>query len=78
MKKVKIYSQPTCADCNRAKDYFKAKGIPFEDINILKNRPAHEEMVKVYGIDVTPVIIVDDQVMIGFNPPKLNKLLSSH
>lgn len=78
MKKIRIYTKTLCEDCNRAKAFLKSKGIQFEDIDILKNKPAHEEMVKHYGVDVCPLIIIDDQVMVGFNPPKINKLLSSH
>lgn len=76
MKKVKIYSQPTCSDCNNAKAYLKSKGVHYEDINVLKDHKALEEMVKRYGIRVTPVIVIDDHVMVGFNAPKIDKFLS--
>jgi glutaredoxin-like YruB-family protein len=78
MTKIRIYSKPLCQDCNRAKAFLNEKGIQFEDIDILKNKPAHEEMVHRYGVDILPVIVIDDQVMVGFNPPKINKLLSNH
>jgi glutaredoxin-like YruB-family protein len=78
MTTIRIYSKPLCQDCNRAKAFLKEKGVQFEDIDIVKNKPAHEEMVHQYGIDVLPVIVIDDQVMVGFNPPKINRLLSSH
>lgn len=78
MKNIRIYSKPLCQDCNRAKAFLKDKGIKFEDIDIQKNKPAHEEMVQRYGVDICPVIVIGDQVMVGFNPPKINKLLSDH
>jgi glutaredoxin-like YruB-family protein len=76
MKKVKIYSQPTCSDCNNAKAYLKSKGVPFEDVNVVENKKALDEMVKKYGIRVTPVIVIDDHVMVGFNPLKIDKFLA--
>ena len=75
MTKVRIYSQPLCKDCNMAKAFFIEKGIPYEDVDVLKDKPAHTEMVKKYGVDVVPVIVIDEQVMVGFNPPKINRLL---
>jgi glutaredoxin-like YruB-family protein len=75
MDKVKIYSSSTCRDCERVKDYLNERGIPFEEINVLKNKQARKEMEHRYGVHVTPVVIVDDYVMVGFNHIKLDKLL---
>ncbi|HTY91133.1 MAG TPA: glutaredoxin family protein [Methanocella sp.] len=77
MMKVKIYSQPTCPDCNRAKAYLDRKGVPYEDIDVRTNKKALEEMAKRYGIRVTPVIVIGDRVMVGFNAPKIDKFLSA-
>jgi glutaredoxin-like YruB-family protein len=77
MKKVKIYSQPTCPDCNNVKAYLDKKGVPYEDINVQKDKKAMQEMVKRYGIRVTPVVIIGDRVMVGFNAPKIDKFLSA-
>jgi len=76
MKKVKIYSQPTCTDCNNVKAYLDKKGIPYEDINVSKNKKALEEMAHRYGIRITPVVIIGDRVMVGFNAAKIDRLLS--
>jgi glutaredoxin-like YruB-family protein len=77
MDKVKIYSSSTCQDCERVKDYLKERGIPFEEINVLKDKKARKEMEHRYGVHVTPVVIVGDRVMVGFNHPKLDKLFST-
>jgi glutaredoxin-like YruB-family protein len=78
MKKVRVYSQPTCMDCNRVKEYLNKKGVDFEDINVARDKPAREEMLRRYGTHVTPVVVIGDNVMIGFNGPKLDKLLPNH
>ncbi|MCD1295006.1 NrdH-redoxin [Methanocella sp. CWC-04] len=75
--KVKVYTQPTCPECNSLKDYLDRNNIPYEDIDVVKNKEALDEMAKKYGIRITPLVVIGDQVMIGFNVPKLNKLLSS-
>jgi glutaredoxin-like YruB-family protein len=77
MKKVTIYSQPTCPSCNQVKAYLDRKGVPYEDKNVKKDKRAMDEMVRTYGIRVTPVDVIGDHVMVGFNVPKLEKYLSS-
>jgi glutaredoxin-like YruB-family protein len=74
MKKVMIYSSSTCRDCERVKDYLRERDIPFEEINVLKDKQARKEMEHRYGIHITPVVIVDDHVMVGFNHIKLDRL----
>jgi len=77
MMKIKIYSQPTCPDCNRVKAYLDKKGISYEDINVQKDKKALEEMARRYGIRVTPVVVIGDRVMVGFNAPKIDKFLGA-
>jgi len=76
MKKVKVYSTPTCPWCHRAKDYLAKKSVQFEDIDVTKSPDKANEMVKLSGQRGVPVIVVDNEVIIGFDQAKLDKLLS--
>jgi glutaredoxin-like YruB-family protein len=76
MKKVMVYSTPTCPWCHRVKDYLGKKNIQFEDIDVTKSPDKASEMVKVSGQRGVPVIVVDTEVIIGFDQTKLDKLLS--
>ena len=75
---VKVYSQPSCTDCRRVKEYLSEHGVQFEEVNVARGRPARVEMIRRYGTHVTPVVVIGDDVMVGFNGPKLHKLLSIH
>ncbi len=75
-KKVVIYSTPTCPICKRAKQYFANQGIPYQDINVAADREAAHEMIHKSGQMGVPVIIVDDELMIGFNQSKFDALLA--
>jgi len=77
MKKVKVYSTPTCPWCVRAKEYLKGKNIPFEDVDVAANADQAKEMVKISGQMGVPVITVDGAVIIGFDQNKLNQLLGA-
>ena len=75
-KKVVIYSTPTWPYCKRAKEYLSRKNIPYDDINVAQDREAAKEMIKKSGQMGVPVIIVDDEIIVGFNQNQLDKLLS--
>ena len=75
-KKVVIYSTPTCPYCHRAKEYLKEKGIDFTDYNVAEDRARAEEMIHKSGQMGVPVIIVDGEIIIGFNQALLDKLLA--
>lgn len=73
--KVKIYSTPTCPYCVMAKEFFKEKGIEFEDIDVSKNQEAGKEMVEKSGQMGVPVIEIDGKIIVGFNKPEIEKVL---
>ena len=75
-KKVTVYSTPTCPYCKRAKEYLSQKGIPYTDINVAADRDKAKEMIQKSGQMGVPVIIVDDEIVVGFNQAKLDELLS--
>lgn len=49
--------------------------MAFEDINVLADAEAREELIKLTGAMSIPVIVVGDQVVRGFNRPQLKSLL---
>jgi glutaredoxin-like YruB-family protein len=76
MEKVKIYSTPTCPYCNAAKEFLTEEGIEFENIDVSQDKEAAEEMVKKSGQMGVPVIIINDEVIVGFDKEKIKKLLN--
>ncbi len=75
-KNIKIYTNPTCPHCVSAKAYLDQKGIEYENIDVSTDPAAVKEMVAKSKQMGVPVIIVDDEVVIGFDQPKLDKLLN--
>lgn len=76
MKKVTVYSTPTCHFCNMAKEYFKANGVAYESFDVSVDQEKRREMMDISGQLGVPVITIDNDVIIGFNKPKLSELLS--
>ncbi len=75
MPKVKVYSTPTCPWCHRAKEFLNEIKVEFEDINVAEDQKAAEEMVDKSGQRGVPVIEIDGEIIIGFNPDAIKKAL---
>lgn len=75
MHKVEIYSTETCHYCHMAKDFFSAHSIPFTDYNVGVDVTRRSEAVQKSGQMGVPVIIIDDQVVVGFDQNRLASLL---
>jgi len=75
MKKVVIYSTPTCAYCNATKQFFKDNNVEFENFDVSTDIAKREEMSEKSGQMGVPVIFVDNEMVVGFDKPKLSELL---
>jgi len=54
-----------------------AQGVAFEDIDVAVDSNAAQEMVKGSGRMGVPVIMVDDQVIVGWNKTALEEALGA-
>ena len=75
MKKVKVYSTPTCPYCVRAKQFLKDSNIEFEDIDVSADQQKSEEMVKISGQMGVPVLDIDGEIVVGFDKEKIKETL---
>lgn len=57
------------------KKFLQDKNIPFEDADVSADLVARQEMIAKSGQMGVPVILVDDQVVVGFDQAKLQLLL---
>jgi glutaredoxin-like YruB-family protein len=74
---IKVYSTPTCPYCIRAKEYLSSKGVAYQAIDVSQDKAALEEMVKTTGQMGVPVIVVDSEVIVGFDKERLDSLLKT-
>lgn len=75
MSTVTVYSTPTCHFCHMAKDFFKEKNVEFTDINVSEDASKRQEMIQKSGQMGVPVIQIDNNLIVGFNKPKIMELL---
>ena len=72
---VVIYTTPTCSYCHQAKEFLSSRGVKFIEHDVSVDRAAADEMVRKSGQMGVPVIIIGDQVVIGFDRAQLDHLL---
>ena len=75
MKKVQIYSTPTCHYCHMAKDFFAEKKVAYDDFNVAADLEKRKEMVEKSGQMGVPVILIDGEMIVGFDKTKISRLL---
>jgi len=75
MQNVIIYSTPTCHFCHAAKDFFKEHNIPFTDHDVLADQSKRAELIEKSGQMGVPVILVGNEVVVGFDKEQLVELL---
>ena len=75
-----MYTLSTCPWCRKTKKYFTDGGIPFEYVDYDLQPP--EEQVKIErvmmergGAMAFPWVLIDDQLVVGWNPEKYAELL---
>jgi alkyl hydroperoxide reductase subunit F len=74
MKKVTVYSTKNCPYCRMVKAFLDKHGVPYDGIDVGEDPDAAKKMIELSGQRGVPVIIVDDEVIIGFDSQKLNDL----
>jgi len=75
MKRVLLYSQPGCPPCYAAKLFLQVHEVPFEYKDVQADPVALRELMELNSRS-TPTIVVGDEVMIGFDPDRLELLLA--
>lgn len=74
---IKIYTIPTCSDCNYAKRYLNEHQIAYTEYNCEKDITYAEEVMRLTGKQVVPTLVIDGNVFVGFaeNLDAIRKLL---
>ncbi len=74
MKPVALFTMPNCKWCANAIAYLKQKKIKYNLIDVTKNKAALKDCQK-HGCSGTPVFLIGNQWICGFDKNKINKEL---
>jgi glutaredoxin len=68
---ARLFIKPYCGWCRQAMDWLEDHGIRFEVLDVISNAQAYEEMVRLSGQTLAPVIEVDGAVLADFGAREL-------
>jgi glutaredoxin 3 len=60
--------------CNGVKEFLSRKGIDFIERDVAQDEEAMREL-EALGVLATPVTLVNGEIVVGFDKPKLERLL---
>ena len=74
MPKVTVYSTRNCPYCRMAKAFLEKHGIPYTGIDVGEDTEQAKKMIEISGQRGVPVIVVDNEIIVGFDAQRLNEL----
>ncbi len=73
--RIILYTTPSCPWCNRLKQYLKSLNFKYRDIDVSKDPKIAEELVRRTGQTGVPQAEINGQMVVGFDKPKIDRLL---
>jgi glutaredoxin len=57
------------------KEFLSQKGLKYKEQDVAADQGARDEMVQKTGKLAVPVVVVEDKIIMGYNPTELEKAL---
>ena len=70
-KRIRLFIKPFCGWCHKAIRWLDAQGIDYETVDVMADEAAFDEMIRLSGQDLAPVIDVDGEILADFGPDQL-------
>lgn len=70
-EKIRLFIKPFCGWCHEAKDWLDERGLAYEELDVISDRAAYQEMKELTGQTKAPVIEVDGEVLADFDTDQL-------
>jgi glutaredoxin 3 len=70
-KRIRLFIKPYCGWCDKAVDWLDKRGIEYEEVDVIADETAFDEMIRLSGQECAPVIEVDGEILADFGPDQL-------
>jgi glutaredoxin len=71
--KIRLFIKSYCPWCHKAMRWLDDHDIQYEKLDVIADVAAYEEMVRLSGQELVPVIEADGKVLADFGPEELAK-----
>jgi glutaredoxin len=73
VKRTRLFIKPYCGWCQKAIRWLDDHGIAYETVDVIADEAAFDEMIRLSGQDLAPVIEVDGEILADFGPDQLEE-----
>jgi len=73
--KVELYTTSWCPYCQKARDFFRTRGISFTEYDIEKNEEAAQRKRQMDSRGGVPLVVIDGRTIAGFSEAAYEKAL---
>ena len=75
MAEIIVYSSNMCGACEMVKEFLRLRGKEFFERNVSVDMQGRKELLEL-GFDATPVTVIGDSVVEGFDVDKIDAALA--
>ncbi len=68
---IRLFIKPYCGWCGKAMDWLDERGVDYEVLDVISDSKAYDEMERLSGQSLAPVIDVDGKILADFGPSDL-------
>jgi glutaredoxin 3 len=76
-KQIRLFIKPYCGWCHKAIRWLDSNQVEYETIDVIADEAAFDEMIRLSGQDLAPVIDVDGEILADFGPDQLAEFWQS-
>jgi glutaredoxin len=70
---IRLFIKPYCGWCHKASRWLDDRDVDYETVDVIANAAAFDEMVRLSGQELAPVLVVNEQVLADFGPEELER-----
>ncbi len=70
-KRIRLFIKPYCGWCTKATRWLDDHDVSYETIDVIADESAFDEMIRLSGQELAPVLEVEGHVLADFGPEQL-------
>ncbi len=70
-RKIRLFVKPYCGWCHKAQRWLDAHDVDYEAVDVIADEGAFDEMIRLSGQELAPVLEVEGQILADFGPEQL-------
>ncbi len=70
-KRIRLFIKPYCGWCHKATRWLEEHEVDYESVDVIADEAAYDDMIRLSGQELAPVLDVDGVILADFGPDQL-------